>query len=80
MFGAGAVSLVIAGIQAYVLLEFPLLHPRRAMNVLTIAVLTIAAVSGRESVHKVIVVIYAIVLVLFFSIFVFDPDSWALQR
>ena len=80
LFGAGAVSLALLGVHSYIFLDFPLLHSRRAFNVLMISVLILAAVSRRESVHKVVTVVYAIGLEFFFSTFVFDPDSWALQR
>jgi len=80
MFGAGAIGLVLLGIHSYVLLDFPLLHPRRALNVVMIAGMTVAAASGRKWVHALITVGYAIGLVLFFTTFVFNPDSWVLQR
>ncbi len=80
MFGAGAIWLALLGIHSYVLLDFPLLHSRRALNVVFIAGMTVAAVSGRKSVHTVITVGYAIGVVFFLTAFLFDPDSWALQR
>jgi hypothetical protein len=80
LFGAGAVGFVLMGIHSYVLLDFPLLHPRRALNVVFFAGMTVAAVSERKSVHTVVTVGYAIGIVFFFATFVFDPDSWALQR
>jgi hypothetical protein len=80
MFGAGAVGLVLLGIHSYVLLDFPLLHPRRAINVVLVAGMTIAGVSERRSVHTAVTVGYAIFVVFFLAAFAFDPDSWALQR
>jgi len=79
-FGAGVLSLVLVGVQSYVFLDFPLVHPRRALNLLVIAALLAAAVSRRESVHRIVVAAFAIAMILLFSVFVFNPEGWALQR